>query len=89
MRNTDCDLQVGDRVCWEANGNRVGTVVQAVGDGWVGVAFDEHDDAFHNLDGLCKEGHGYWLYDDMLTLIETSYTPEPLEPLDIDRLFTR
>ena len=67
-------FKIGDRVKYigkmpELKG-KVGTVL-CLSDGNydTGVAFDEYSPFFHNLDGLCSSGHGWWCKEAELELI--------------------
>lgn len=40
-----------------------------------GVEFFEHNRLRHTLDGLCKNGHGYWMLPEDLELYELNFEP--------------
>jgi len=61
-------FHIGDRVYEEKRG--AGTVV-CIDDcpPNIGVRFDEAVGG-HSLNGCCEEGHGYWVFDDLLTHLD-------------------
>lgn len=74
------EYKVGDRVVWVCNDEPTyhGTViVERNEDGWYGVCFDE-DIGGHDLNGLCPNGHGFWMPPGLLRR-----APSLLEDIDI------
>ena len=66
------DFYEGCRVVYTRLGRRqglTGTVVRVDGS-VIGVHFDECDASFHDLGGLCENGHGYWVYEDSIRPVD-------------------
>lgn len=67
------EYRVGDRVLVLHRPNEWcnGTVV-GIGSGGLAVCHDEYNDRFHDCDGLCEYGHGYWYFaPNLVRLVET------------------
>jgi hypothetical protein len=67
--NDECKFKKGDRVKHRFYGE--GTVLRnAMSEYSIPVRFDVKNGLFHNCDGLCENGYGYWVVKENITLIK-------------------
>lgn len=68
------EYRIGDRVLVSHRVDKWcnGTVV-GIEPGALAVCHDEYNDKFHDCDGLCEYGHGYWYFTPSLVrLVDTA-----------------
>lgn len=67
------EFKVGDRVIFEG---KIGTIVrdktESLSGESYGVEFDDYNSKFHDLDGLCKNGYGFYCPSSLLQLVKQS-----------------
>lgn len=67
-------IQIGDRVAWKDRGQGVVTNFHGY---YIGVAFDDEEDCYHDLGGRCKLGHGYYVPANELRIAEPQNISAP------------
>lgn len=69
-------FKVGDRV--KERGHGIGTIIDIDVYGDIAVRFDEFYEGRHDLDGMCKDGHGWFCYEGFLEHVYIKVKPTRL-----------